>query len=208
MRKLCLITLAALSVACAARGAGQLVTVVNDGKNALGVDLATRTLQTIDYAHHEIHGGNHYHSYVTDAELDTDETNLVLIVTADSAKWPHITLNFSCSVAATMKRFAGVISTNLGTGLAEHNNDQNSTNVSTTVMYSANPAFVTSWGTQKDETLIGSTLPQAKSGGGGSREDEFIIAQNSTNAVLLIGNADSGRANLRFTWYMHTNKTD
>lgn len=52
------------------------------------IDTATRSLQTVDYAHHEVHSGSHYYieGYTT---LGVGGTLYVKLVTPDLSSWSH-----------------------------------------------------------------------------------------------------------------------
>jgi len=56
------------------------------------MDASTHSLQTIDYAHHETHGGSHFYvqGYTTlGNDPGVDDTLYVKLVTDNSAKWDH-----------------------------------------------------------------------------------------------------------------------
>ena len=68
--------------------------LVNANGNALGVDTATRSLQVMDYAHHEVHAGSHYYvqSY---ADIAQNHVLQFTFQTPDTNRWTH----FSFSIA-------------------------------------------------------------------------------------------------------------
>ena len=52
------------------------------------IDASTNSLQTVDYAHHEVHSGSHY--YIEgNTTLGVGGTFYVKLVTPDTAKWGH-----------------------------------------------------------------------------------------------------------------------
>jgi len=56
------------------------------------IDASTNSLQTIDYAHHEIHSGSHYKAGFMDTDMATDDVIMILFVTPNTDETAHWTL--------------------------------------------------------------------------------------------------------------------
>ena len=70
------------------------------------MDTITRTLQTIDYAHHEIHSGSHYFLEGW-AQLDDTDILYVKLVTPDTTKFSHFTWNIQSNGILTTELYEG-----------------------------------------------------------------------------------------------------
>ena len=162
----------------------------------------------IDYAHHEVHSGSHYYATISDTDLDTAETNGFVIVTSNSTKWAHAVIGVNNTVSADFMVYEGSVQTNLGTEVTSFNSDRNSDNAAYTSFYRFDDTSVTNLGTQISERLLGSASPQSRSGGEGRADNELILKQNTTYSVIIVGQAENGRANISVEFYEHTNKTD
>ena len=175
------------------------------GRN-MSLDRATWVMPTITYEHHEVHSGSHYCISITDTDLDTAETNGIVLITTNSTKWVHMLFSADDTVAATLSIYEGIIQTNLGAAITPINSDRNSTNLSDTKLYQGSTTVITNFGTVVKRTLIGTNNPLNRQGGGTRGENEYILKQNTAYAILIEGNADNGRANVGLCWYEHTNK--
>ena len=75
-------------IGCLFLGLGLMAQSGSAISNTTGVDAVTGALEVIDYAHREIHAGDHY--YIQGFfELDDTDSIRVKIVTPNSAKWMH-----------------------------------------------------------------------------------------------------------------------
>ncbi len=170
------------------------------------IDASTNSLQTVDYAHHEIHGGSHYYmeGYV---ELDNTDTFFVKLVTPDTTKWAH----FKWEITST-----GVLETTLdeaatggmtgGTSVTPINNNRNSANTSGMIITSGVTAC-TGYTTRISNQKFGvATTPSKATGGGSSREDEVMLKQNTVYCRSFTSGSNSNIVNFRASWYEHTDK--
>jgi len=188
-------------------GTNSEVRLVNANGNDVGIDLATRSMQTISYEHHEIHSGSHYVVTLTDTDLDTGETNGILVTTANSTKWAHMLFAADSSVAANGFIVENPTVSTTGATITAYNNDRNSTNTAVTGFTELTYA---NGGTTIDKQLFGAAAVGnfRGSGGAGGRDNELILKQNEEYAIYLVGAADNGRLTIHLTFYEHTNKTD
>ena len=104
------------------------------------IDLSSHVLETIDYAHHEIHAGASYTAYYSLTTAATDAHRTGIYIKTPTAKEIHMIVSFSASTAATyMICESPTIAANTGTdGVAIYNRDRNSSNTSTVTTAAAN----------------------------------------------------------------------
>lgn len=168
------------------------------------LDASTLSLQTVDYAHHEIHSGSSYHIEITTAALG-DEINdhlQIYFTTPDTAKWLHIIAaaygsgqyNYTVREAPTDGPYGGVAVTPL-------NRNRNSANTSAVVNPTSGGSVATG-GT----LLINHDLGSGNARAGESRDNqEWILKQNTLYVFRLYD--DTGiQAVLSLDWYEHTDK--
>ena len=188
-----------------------------EGKNStyqdVRLDPSTLTMQTIEYEHHEIHGGSAYVVTGTDADLDTDAELTIAFTTPDTTKWIHLLALASCTSAAYWEVLEGPTITNgTGSDLVIYNKNRNSANTSG-VLTIESPAeagkatltpTITNDGTVLQAQYLGSG--KEKISGEIRATGEWVLKQNTTYAFRLTGNADNGKAAIELVWYEHTDK--
>lgn len=171
------------------------------------IDAVTHALETIDYAHHEVHAGSHYFmdGYATLAS--TNDQLRVKLVTPNTTKWAHFTWDISSSGILTTEFYEGA-SGGMGSGAAvtPMNSNRNSTNTSVMTIESAVDT-ATSDGTLISKAKWGSTGKFSGSGGSHGRESEIILKQDTTYLRKFITGADANIVQFRASWYEHTSKT-
>lgn len=164
------------------------------------LDNATGQKIGIDYAHHEIHGGNHYYIEGT-VDLDDTDTLYVKLVTPDTAVWSHFLWEIESSLILTTELYeAPTGGMTGGSGVTPLNNNRNSSNTSGMVITSgvtAPTATVLTISTKKWGTR---TL-----GGASNREDEIMLKQNTTYCRKFLSGSNSNIVSFKASWYEHTN---
>lgn len=175
------------------------------------LDKATNTIQTIDYAHHEIHAGSHFScSYYATGKNDGQTINIYL-KTPDTAKWGHMIFNWSASGAAFGRvREAPTVTANTGTnGQSIFNSNRNSATTSDMWDNAAVPVqgkfgydvTVTAPGTIIYEEYAGAAKNQ---GGMGRNDEEIILDQNTAYVFEVESDAAGITLSMRLEWYEHT----
>ncbi len=179
--------------------------VSNTERRAVRADLITHSLQFIDYAHHEIHSGDHYYieGYTT---LANEGVLRVKLVTPDTAKWAH----FQWAIAST-----GILVTTLhegasggmgsGSSVTPLNNNRNSAKTSGMIITSG-VAAATVTGTLISNASWGASGFKSNIGGGASRDDEIILKQNTTYLRTFTSGAADNIVQFKASWYEHTNR--
>lgn len=167
------------------------------------LDRATHTLQTIDYAHHEIHAGSHfmYHDCITLANNGTQD---YLITTPDSDKWPHLSfeVNGSAITAIDLYEETDKDGTTLQTIF---NNDRNSENDSVITIHKGVSGGTTD-GTKIWCHKSGSATQQSRSGANSEQASEIILKQDTKYILRITSSTNDNLINLALEWYEHTNK--
>jgi hypothetical protein len=181
----------------------------------LRMDASTRSLQTIDYAHHEIHGGSCFAAHVYDADFDGAEIISVSFTTPDTTKWLHVVALVGSSTAATFEIGEGsTVTAGSGSAYTVINRNRNSDTTSVVSDLAASPATntvtlngtISNIGTVIHGEALGGGKNQA--GGGGIRDtEEYILKQDTTYSFRLTnGSTDNGVASMQLSWYEHTHK--
>ena len=115
------------------------------------LDRLTGTLNTIDYAHHEIHGGNMFTCHYSNECTNTDEMTVVAFNTGDTSKWCHMFFSASGTALSSMAIYETTsITAGAGTQLTIYNRERNSVLTSLVTSIEATP--VVNKATSYDET--------------------------------------------------------
>ena len=190
-----------------------------------GIDTATRTLQTIEYEHHEIHSGSSFHCHFENLTTNIGEQSVIAFNTPDTTKWIHIIV---VCVVGSITRCSIVeapsIDVDEGTQLNIYNRDRNSDNTSIVTSIATTPVVnkVTSFNEaqatnanitetiQLDAIVLGAAgANPAKSGVGGQARGqlEWILKQGTQYAFMAESlSADDNIHVVELNWYEHTNK--
>ena len=194
------------------------------GYEEINIDASTRALNTILYAHHEIHGGSSFTTQytVTTAASAGDEMGIYMLTPA--TKEIHMVVEFSSSLAAVYSICEGVtLAANTGTGgVAIYNRDRNSTKTSglqdnATARATNKVTTLTEGQFGGDGTwACGTTLRTApleagagpKPAGGSARGAQEYILKKSTAYVFVIATTPATAAvhHILLDWYEHTRK--
>jgi len=167
------------------------------------IDPSTNSLQTVTYAHHEIHSGTHYfyremHSVAKNATLDH------LIVTPNTTKWSHMTIGVANNVSTINITLYEDTTTSADGSLEDSfNRNRNVADNNTTEIYEA--PTVTGVGTP----IATWTLGAGKNSPGGEARDseEIVLKQNAKYLFRVVEpNVAATTVNLTFDWYEHTDK--
>lgn len=182
------------------------VQIIGSNGRGIAVDGPTNTLQTIDYAHHEIHGGSHYliENFISTGSGDVTTFGVTV---PDSEQWPHIRWSISAGKSAEFEvkesaAFSG------GSAITPVNNNRNSTKTSTLAVVSG--PSVTDTGTSLLRVAFGVTgagFFNPGSGGEGGRENELILKRNTKYLFQITSNTASNVISYHAFWYEHEDKT-
>ena len=180
---------------------------IRDGLNErfASLDKSTWTLQTIDYEHHEIHGGSHFFFTASDP-LASSGTVVYMVTTPNTTKWAHMIFLISGSAITQVDFYEGCDRDGT-TPQTIFNSDRNSATASTLTIHKA-----VSGGTT-DGTLIwtrksGAAQGQSRTGMEATRSGEKILKQNTKYLIRITSGTADNLTNINLEWYEHTNKSD
>ncbi len=175
------------------------------GWRKLRADIITHALQTIDYAHHEIHAGSHFYieGYATLAE---DAVLRVKLVTPDTNKLAHFQWAISSSgICETTLHEAPSGGMTGGNAVTPLNNNRNSSTTSGIVITSG-VAAATVAGTQISNAKWGAAGFKSTIGGGTARDDEIVLKKNTIYLRTFTSRAADNIVQFKASWYEHTNR--
>lgn len=169
-------------------------------------DKSTNATNTIDYAHHEIHGGSAFFVVYSALKADT-ETIEVRIATPDTTKWAHMIIQVDAALAATAQLWEGTTKThNASNAITPMNRNRNSGTASgMTICHTPD-------GTESATAGLTQYFGAAASGGrvaqGGSAQSrgEFVLKQNTAYLIRCTSRADGNALSIVLDWYEHTDK--
>jgi len=182
------------------------VTITDTNGNDIGIDVVTRSLITIDYSHHEIHSGSHYYTQGF-LELDDTDTFFIKMVTPDTTKWSHFIFAVSSTGICTTYLDEGASGGMAGgSSVLPLNNNRNSSNTSG-MFFTSGVTNATAFVTRLESDKWGTAGFKENIGGGGGREDEILLKQNTTYLRTFISGANDNIIQFKASWYEHTSKT-
>ena len=172
--------------------------------NVANIDSTTNAITMIDTTHQETHEGNHY-TVTGYVELNTGGVQRMKVVTPDTSKWAHLTFNISSNGICTSTLDEGAAGGMAGgTAITPINSNRNSTNASGLV-FESGVGTANGYDVRIENSKWGANSNKQVSGGGASREDEFILKRNETYLRTLTSGANNNIIQFKATWYEHTN---
>lgn len=165
-----------------------------------GLDANTMVPIGIGYEHHEIHGGSHYNVCNYQLNNAVDDEIAFVITTPASGPQVHLTFEVYSSLGATVDLYEGSTSVVGGTAVTPRNNNRNSSNVSGSAIVK-DPTSLTD-GTFAAGYIAGSS----RNAGATKREDEYVLAENTSYLIRITSLANSNNISWCADWYEHTPK--
>ena len=163
------------------------------------IDTSTRSLQTIEYEHHEIHSGSHFYlgSYFS---LANAATSTILAVVPNVEKVPHLIFELGGTQGTTFQIYEDAGGSG-GTPLSSENNNRASANTSSVVL-SANVSITTA-GTLFYAQSVGA----GRTGGSIQRAKELVLKADTGYLFLFTNQSSSvNLVNYIGEWYEHADK--
>ena len=170
------------------------------------IDPVTHSLETIDYAHHEIHSGSSFS--VSDTVACNNTTVKWMIVTPNSTNYAHLVFHLSTTGEATFL-VTGDADRTAGTALACVNRRRVGVPSSATVSVSRTPTggltdgATTLFSIRDGVTGVGGKSVQA---GEGRDVQEWILKPNTKYIVSITTYADVFTT-MKLDWYEHADRT-
>ena len=179
------------------------------------VDRLTGSIITIDYAHHEVHGGSSFASDVVDTTLANAETICLAFKTAAGTKRIHLIEKWIVLVSGYIDLIEGPTWTNqTGTKVPIYNRKRETTMKSSVLLEDqAQLGFVASNNVIGNVTgLSGGTTISTEYAFGTRRSpasrargtNEWILKPDTQYCIRLTSTANSNAAQIILDWYEHT----
>jgi len=167
------------------------------------LDKATNTIQTIDYAHHEIHAGSHFFYTDYDSDVDTASPKYYRITTPDTEKWGHMIFVLYSEGVGTWQLFENPTVNAAGTAATVFNSNRNSATTATIVVAydptsTADGTLLKTW-----RTGSGTTAP-TRIGSENRSDNEIILKQNEDYFLKFTPDSDNSKTKVELEWYEHT----
>lgn len=188
-------------------------TIYDEGGIPASVDNSTESLQTIDYAHHEIHSGSNYRVQVNDSAIGNNGEISISFYVPDQTKFPHMVWEFVHSGSMCLRLIEGTtVTTGTGTNVLCRNSRRDAGDTSIlqgTATGSLVSHYVTSNATYSGGTTISLKYDYAakNEGGGGVRRAEIIL-NTGTYYTFVLENLETTTqgGQIRLEWYEHADK--
>ncbi len=175
-------------------------TLFNSNGLELKIDSTTGAACNVDYAHCEIHSGDHF--FLGDwVDLGNGATYDILLVVPDVTKWGHNLFIIASELEANFTLYEDTEVSDNGTALSMFDRNRNTANTPGLTFY--HTPTVTSVGTILERGKMGS----AKRAGGEIRGSNEIMKKQGANYLFRITNDTTSNnwINYDFDWYEHTN---
>lgn len=156
-------------------------------------------LTTIDFAHHEIHEGDHF--FVNGFGTVGAGTSLDFLVTTSTIN-AHMRLDVVASFQTEVYIYENPNYGTFvdGTGITPFNSNRNSAGTSTLTLV-LNRTIGTAGTLLSSTSFGGSTSPQNKIGGGINREDELILKNNEDYVFRITSRSAGNIISYKGFWY-------
>ena len=170
------------------------------------IDATTGAKTTIDYAHHEIHGGSAYETIYSEGDVDSGETVAFTFVTPDSAALVHMLFDVSASAESGVSLLESPTIISNGSARSIFNNRRGSDKTSGCIAR-LDPGVQISTGTALwPNIFFGGSSFKGSIGGGHRNLNEKILKSGTTYVVMFESRAADNEVVMKFDWYMHTDK--
>ena len=168
-----------------------------------GIDKATQSLNTIDYAHHEIHNGKHFYIEGHQTIGSSDQPGFqVGLTTPSGSTWAHFTWELNTNGIMDTKLYEDA-QVSGGVAITPLNNNRNSTNTS---MMAISGGASGTGGLQISDVYIGGEGFKSNVGGTSKREDELILKSGTTYRRDFYSASADNTVSFKASWYEHTDK--
>ncbi len=203
----------------------QPIQAVYSGNSFDGVrmDASTHSLQTIDYAHHQIHNGSSFTCHYTQDVTDTNDRSIIAFKTPNTNKYLHITASASATAVSRASVIeAPTITDNQGTTLAIYNRrrvgnpatsividtSQTPDTTGSAMYFSIVDMAQVTGGTVLATIPLGATTSPVKSIGGLARsQQEWILKPNTLYAFQVESlDASDNTHWIELDWYEQTDR--
>jgi hypothetical protein len=170
------------------------------GSNILNNDKVTNAVSTIDYAHKEIHAGDHY--YYNKLDTIGIQTDKLAIMTPNSPKRVHMLFDIECTgeLRVTISEAGDRVLATEGTAF---NRDRDSIKTNDATVFESVSGGTTD-GTVIFEIRNGTTATNGRSLTPGSRRgNNEVLLKPNTAYVMELETFAAGHRTIFLDWYEH-----
>jgi len=179
-----------------------------DEQDEIRIDASTNSIQTIEYEHHEIHGGSTYSMFRSDT-LATNDVVQLYWSTPASDQEQHVVFEWYGAGAVSVSLLENISYSSGGTAFTGVNHNRRGTpgTSNCTLKVGSNGAL-----SDSISYTGGTTIMTVNSGagrqvpGGGSHAEEFIFERELDYLLELTAVGNNIICQLSATWYEHTPK--
>jgi len=180
----------------------KLLTATYDGTNdaKVRIDASTSSMQTIEYEHHEVHGGSMFHYDIVRDVGNGASTTDIVVAPASTAEL-HLLIGMDVEGEALLSCYEGVTVAASGTAATFRNHNRWSTSSGTALLYTG--ADISATGTSLIFNLHAGS--GKKTGGEDRGQNEWILKSGTVYSFVFVN--ESGANNntiLEWDWYEHT----
>ena len=163
------------------------------------IDASTLAQLYIEYAHHEVHEGDHFElgGYV---DVGLNGTLEIIVTTPNTTKWAHMLWVVDVTQSTILDIYRSPTTIAGGTTLTPQNNNDNSSNTSGLTILQ-DPASIGGDGTLLP---ISHKIGANRTSGSSVRDRELILKQNTAYLFRATSGAASNTINFTMSWYEHT----
>ena len=180
------------------------VKIEDSAGKTIRFDASTDSMQTIDYAHHEVHSGSHY--FVVGGEsMDLSDVSWFSVDVPATDKEPHMTWGISSSKTLVFEVFEDSNAIN-GELIPARNSNRRSANTSGLTIRKNPGGTILASGEAIELSLFGAAGGNKvqSTGGEASRETELILKSNTQYLFRITSYENTNLVSWRAAWYEHT----
>lgn len=169
-------------------------------KRYLRGDANTRSLLTVDYAHHEMHEGSFFRAFYQ-VDAATGDSVMVVVTTPDTVIHAHMRAVFSFEGQGNIKILENPTEVNDGTSITPLNANRNSSSTSIMTVVHTPTDYDYTGATVLENRVLGSKTSE---GGDANFEHEWILKANETYVFMIVNeSAQDSECNIILNWYEH-----
>ena len=185
------------------------------------IDASTNSLQSVDYAHHETHGGTHWTVFIQDDSVASGNKLSFSFKTPNSALLSHLVVDVASSGESITALIEDASSTADGDGevAAPAINRQRDSGGASSLLEDTTTGSFNTAGLNKYSKAVGAADHPTgttidcltagsggKSGGAARSSEEFVLARDTVYAAVMESKAAGNHMILKLDWYEHTDK--
>ena len=166
-------------------------TVIDDG-----------AMISIDFAHYEIHEGDHFKAGYQDITLNVGDTIELLFTTPNTTKLMHWTLTAQGTGGASVIVYENTTTSNDGIVVKKWNRYRDNTNAGEMIV-TYNPTIISN-GSKMSEKWFDVDDKTSEIDGSTRGSSEFILKRDTKYLVRLTANSNGMKGGIGGDWYEHT----